>query len=61
MRYKQDKVIYLSFEATEDCQLNLSLYQNTITDLEKQISVGLIKKASLKAKSQPKSVAANPS
>lgn len=37
LRFSHDKVLFLSFESTEECALTLSLFQNSFTDVEKQI------------------------
>lgn len=35
LRFKHEKLIYLVFEASEDCALTLAVYQNNFIDIER--------------------------
>lgn len=35
IRYNHDKVLYITFEANEDCHLQMAVYQNSLLDTER--------------------------
>ena len=35
IRYNHDKVLFITFEANEDCHLQMAVYQNSLLDMER--------------------------